>query len=282
MALNMVKAGHPVIVWNRSRAKCDRLVLAGARAAEAPRDVFAQCATVIMMLVDGAAIDAVLRRHDGGCAVPLKDRLIINMATTSPAYSKALEQEINRAGGSYLEAPVSGSRTPAEAGHLVAMLAGRSGVPEGVCELLSSMCRQIFWCGEVPSALQMKLAVNLFLTATVTGLAESMHFASLHKLDLSTWRNVLEASPLSSNVARVKSTKLVERDFEPQASIANVLTNVGLIADAARAVGAAAPVLDACHALYEEAQALGFGEDDMAAVVRAIEHRTARVSSNVA
>jgi len=82
---------------------------------------------------------------------------------------------------------------------------------------------------------------------------------------------------MASDVSRIKAAKLVERDFAVQAAISNVLENVRLIAEAAREAGTASPLLDVCHALYRETQALGLGGADMVAVVRAIEQRTATI-----
>jgi 3-hydroxyisobutyrate dehydrogenase len=275
MALNLLKAGRPLLVWNRSPSKCAVLADAGAAVAKDAAEVFVRCEVVILMLVDGAAMDSVLARGDRAFADRVEGRTLINMATTAPGYSKALDADVRAAGGRYVEAPVSGSRRPAEAGQLVAMLAGEPQVVAAVRPLLAPMCRDAINCGPVPNALFIKLAVNVFLTAVVTGLAEAAHFAERHGLDLARFVAVLDAGPLASDVSRVKAAKLVAQDFAAQASISNVLQNVRLIAEAAREAGIASPILDACHALYGETQALGLGSEDMVAVIRAIEQRTA-------
>jgi 3-hydroxyisobutyrate dehydrogenase len=275
MALNLAKAGTPLLVWNRSPAKCAVLAAAGAAVAKNPAEVFARSGVVIFMLVDGGALDGVLARGEPAFGQRVKGRTLINMATTPPGYSKALEADIRAEGGRYVEAPVSGSRKPAEAGQLVAMLAGEAEDVASVRPLLAPMCRNTVVCGAVPNALFMKLAVNLFLTAVVTGLAEAVHFAEGHGLDLARFVAVLDAGPMASDVSRVKAAKLVAQDFAVQASISNVLENVRLIAGAAREAGIASPLLDVCLALYGETQALGLGDTDMAAVIRAIEKRTA-------
>ena len=130
------------------------------------------------------------------------------------------------------------------------------------------------FCGPVPNALLMKLSVNLFLIALVTGLAEAVHFAERHHLNLNHLVAVLNAGPMASDVSRAKAPKLVARDFAVEATISNVLENNRLIAEAAREAGVASPLLDVCHALYGETRALGFGDADMAAVLEAIEARS--------
>jgi 3-hydroxyisobutyrate dehydrogenase len=95
-------------------------------------------------------------------------------------------------------------------------------------------------------------------------------------LDLKQLVAVLNAGPMASDVSRVKAPKLVGRDFAVQAAISNVLENNRLIAEVAREVGIASPLLDVCHALYTETLALGLGEADMVAVLKAIEARSMR------
>jgi 3-hydroxyisobutyrate dehydrogenase len=274
MALNLARAGTPLVVWNRSPAKSVTLATAGAAVAKDPGEVFARCNAVILMLVDGTATDAVLGRGTAAFAKRVAGKTIVSMATTPPAYSKALDGDVRAAGGRYVEAPVSGSRKPAETGQLVAMIAGDPDAVAAVRPLLAPMCKDAVPCGPVPNALFMKLAVNLFMTAMVTGLAEAVHFAARHGLDLAQLVAVLDKSPMASDVSRVKAHKLVAHDFAVQASIANVHDNVRLIANAARETGVASPLLDVCLALYGETHALGFAGEDMVAVIHAIERRT--------
>jgi 3-hydroxyisobutyrate dehydrogenase len=263
-------------VWNRTRAKAEILAAAGAEVALESADVFAHCATVFLMLVDGRAIDTVLDRSGPAFAARVTGRTIVHMGTTSPAYSRELEADIRSVGGYYVEAPVSGSRKPAEAGQLVAMLAGDADAIANIRPLLTPMCREAMICGPVPNALLMKLSVNLFLISLVTGLAEAVHFADRHGLNPDQFVAVLNAGPMASDVSRVKAPKLVGRDFTVQATISNVLENNRLIAEAARETGVASPLLDVCHALYGETRALGFGGADMVAVLKAIEARSDR------
>jgi len=277
MALNLAKAGTPLLVWNRSPAKCAVLGDVGAQLADDAAEVFHRCAVVILMLADGAAMDAVLDRGGPVFGDRVGGRTLVNMATTSPSYSRALEAAVRGAGGRYVEAPVSGSREPARAAQLVAMLAGEPAAVAEVRPLLDPMCRDTVVCGAVPNALVMKLAVNLFLITMVTGLAEAVHFAERHGLDLDQFVAVLDAGPMASAVSGVKAAKLIAQDHAVQASITNVLENNRLIAVAAREASIASPLLDVCHALYGETQAAGLGDTDMVAVIRAIEQRTAAI-----
>ena len=191
------------------------------------------------------------------------------MGTTSPDYSRGLEAAVRAAGGRYAEAPVSGSRRPAEDGRC-RDARRRDDAVAAVRPLLGPMCHEVVPCGPVPGALLTKLAVNLFLITMVTGLAEAFHFADRHGLDLDRLLAVLDAGPMASPVSRVKAPKLVARDFAVQASIADVLENNRLITEAARVP---LPLLSTSDALYGETVALGHGDADMAAVIKALESR---------
>ncbi|WP_443673240.1 NAD(P)-dependent oxidoreductase [Frankia tisae] len=274
MAANLVAAGLPLLVWNRTPGRAGPLVAAGAGAAEEAAEVFACCRVVIVMLTGPEAIDAVLDR--GGPTFParLRGRTLVQMGTTSPAYSLALDADVRAAGGRFVEAPVSGSRGPAEAGRLVAMLAGNPADVAAVRPLLVPMCHDLENCGPVPRAMSTKLAVNLFLTTLVTGLAEAVHFAGRNDVDLGVLGRVLGAGPMASDVSRAKLPKLVERDFTVQAGILDVLAVLQLITQTARASGVASPLTDVCHALYRETLAHGLAAADMVAVLAALESRS--------
>jgi 3-hydroxyisobutyrate dehydrogenase len=156
------------------------------------------------------------------------------------------------------------------------MLAGDPAATDAVAPLLAPMCREVVVCGPVPSALHMKLAVNLFLITMVTGLVESVHLAARLGLDPDTFRQVVDAGPMASTVSRGKLRKLADGDFAAQAAAADVLKNNRLVAEAARQAGAASPLLDVCHRLFAETVATGHGGEDMIAVLRAVERRSRR------
>ncbi|MFF3563777.1 NAD(P)-dependent oxidoreductase [Streptomyces sp. NPDC002574] len=274
MALNLAGSGVPLAVWNRTAERGEPLRAAGAHVAAGPDEVFARCRVVVLMLADGPAIDAVLDRGGPAFASRVAGHVVVHMGTTSPEYSRALEADVRAAGGAYVEAPVSGSRRPAEAGQLVGMLAGEPAAVEEVRPLLAPLCRETFVCGAVPGALLMKLSVNLFLITQVTGLTEAFHFAERQGLDTGQFLDVLDAGPMASAVSRMKAPKLRERDFAAQAAATDVLHNNRLIAEAARRAELASPLLDVCHTLFEETVEQGDGHRDMVAVLRAIEART--------
>jgi 3-hydroxyisobutyrate dehydrogenase len=278
MAANLVRAGVPLVVWSRTREHCADAERAGAEVAATPDDVFARCRIVLTMLATDAVTDAVLGRGTARFAERVGGRLVVQMGTTAPEYSAGLAADVERAGGTYVEAPVSGSRVPAERGELVALVAGAPAAKEELRPVLEPMCAAVFDCGAVPNGLTTKLAVNLYLVTTVAALAEAVHFAQRQGLDLGTFADILAAGQTASPVSRIKAAKLRDRDFGVQAAIADVRKNCELVAAAAHAAGIAAPFTELADRLYVETIELGHGGDDMAAVVRALEARTAALA----
>ena len=274
MALNLAKAGTRLVVWNRSPAAADPLREAGATVAVSVEEVFERTRIVILMLVNETVLDEVLRRGTPDFAKLVAGHIVVSMGSNPPDYSRGLAADILAAGGRYVEAPVSGSRKPAETAQLVALLGGDADTVVEVRPLLAPMCRETILCGPVGNALLMKLTVNLYLCTMLAGLAEASHFAERNGLDLETFQAAIDSGPMASDLTRVKIPKLIARDFSVQAATADAFNSTKLIVEAARAVGMASPVLDVCRTLYGESVELGNGRLDMVSVVAAIEART--------
>lgn len=278
MALNMAKAGYDLIVWNRSPAAAVPLRAVGARVADSAEQVFAEASIVIAMLINDAALDEVLKRGTPAFAPLVAGRTLISMGSTPPSYTRDLAKEVQAAGGRFVEAPVSGSRKPAEAGELVILLGGDPATVADVRPLMTPMSRATVVCGPVGAGMMMKLAINLYLNTMVAALGEAVNFAAHNGLDLAALQTAFEAGPMASDVLRVKLPKMVNRDFAPQAAIADVFNNTRLIADAARAANVATPLLDVAKTLYGETVTLGAARDDMAAILTAFEARTTQAT----
>jgi 3-hydroxyisobutyrate dehydrogenase len=273
MATRLATSGVPLVVWNRTPAKAANVVAAGAMMAESREALFQQCDVIVLMLATADAIDEVLARNAADFRSRVTGRLIINTGTVSPEYSSGLAAAISAAGGRFVEAPVSGSRTQAENGKLVVMAAGEANDVEQTRTLLAPLYTALFDCGPAPNGLRMKLAVNLFLIVMVTGLVEAFDFAREARIDLNLFRDVLAATPMASSVSRVKADKLARNDLTPQAAITDVLQNARLILDAARAFELTPRLIEACGRLYAEAADADLGALDIVGVLRVMERQ---------
>ena len=271
MARNLLRAGEPLAVWNRTAASADALAAMGAARAKNIDDLCRQCDVLMVMLLDEGAVDAVFARGTTSFSRRVAGRTFVQLGTTSPGYSQALERDILASGGRYVEAPVSGSRVPAERGQLVGMVAGEQQAVADVLPLLAPLCSRVFPCGPVPAALRLKLAANHFLIGLVAVLAEAVHAARAASVDLALLRDVLDAGPMASDVSRIKLDKLVRGDFGAQAAIHDVANIARLVSRQCRDAGAEAPLMRQCTELFLAADARGHGALDMAAVIHAFD-----------
>lgn len=276
MATRLVTDDVDLVVWTRTTEKAADVVRRGAALASSPAEVFDRCDPVLLMLANDRAIDEVLGRSEHGFRVSVEGRTVVNMGTVSPSYSAELGAQLDAHGAAYVEAPVSGSRVPAQNGELVVMLAGDPAAIARVETSIAPMTAATFQCGAVPRALETKLAVNVFLISLVCGLAESVAFAERCGVELALLRRVLDAGQMASPVSRIKLAKLADDDLAAQAAVSDVLYNNRLILDTARDRGAEPPLLAVCADLLVQAESLGLGKADMISVVEAERARMAR------
>src|SRR5690606_14694554 len=144
MAARLAQSGVDLAVWTRTRDHADEAVSLGAAFCDGPDAVFARGdQAVLLMLADEAAVEAVLH-SGGGLAANVRGRCIVNLGTYRPDWSADTARKVEAAGGDWVEAPVSGSRGPAEAGELVAMLAGRDETLVRIEPLIAPLCRRTF------------------------------------------------------------------------------------------------------------------------------------------
>lgn len=274
IARNLLAAGFELAVFNRSYAKAERFrddaVVTGSA-----RDVFQVSDAVILIVPGEHEIDDVLERSGGVVRAPVKDRIVINMATVAPDYSERLAADVAAAGGRYVEAPVSGSRRPAEARQLVILAAAADdAVVDEVQPLFSAIGKITLRCGTPPSAMRMKLANNLLLITLMAGFTEAVHFARGIGVDLERFADMVLAGPMANDLFRGKARKLLDRDFAPEAAIKHVHKDIRLICAEAGRVGIHAPIASTQASLFAAAVEIGLAEDDAVGVLNVLEDRS--------
>lgn len=269
VARNLLRSGRRLVVWTRRPERVRDLVLDGAEGATDVGEVLDRCQVVLLMLADAPALEEVLGWDGARFAHSLAGRTLVNLGTVSTTSAAAFDRRVREAGGRYVEAPVSGSRAPAQRGELVVMLAG-DGDLDPIERLLAPTSSAVVRCGAVPAATATKLSVNAFLVSLVTALAESVHLAERSGVDLDVLRRVLDSGPMASAVSRMRLAAMLERDYTPQTAIDDVARNCGLVLELADGAGTSAPMAEQSRALYARSSDLGFGGDDMAAVVEAL------------
>ncbi|KAF5659383.1 gamma hydroxybutyrate dehydrogenase [Fusarium circinatum] len=236
MALNL-RRQFPVTVWNRNTAKCAPLFEVGAEAAKTPSAVIEKSDVIFTMLFDGRAIQSMIDSEPNDKFMKaMRGKTLINTSSVSVDFSHKLAQQVQDAGGKFVEMPVSGSKGPAEQGQLVGMMAGDPEVAEQIRPVVKPITTAAIYCGPIGSGLKAKYSINLFLVSVTTGLAESLNLARAQGLDLEAFGQVLNSSPLASAYSKVKIAKILNGDWTPQAAVKDCYNSTELIKSAAQDV----------------------------------------------
>lgn len=270
MARNLVKAGLEVTVWNRSPEKCRELTALGARQAASPAEVARSCPVTFAMLADPAAALGVCFGPEGVLEGIGEGRGYVDMSTVDGETSRRIAHAVTERGGRFLEAPVSGSRKPAEEGTLVILAAGDRSLFEEATPALEKMGKKIVHLGEVGQGAAMKLTVNLVMGEMMTALCEGLSLGARAGLAAETVLEVLDAGALANPMFRLKGPLMVRGDFTAAFPLKHMQKDLRLALALGDALGA--PLFSAATAneAFKRAREMGLGDEDFSAVLKAI------------
>jgi 3-hydroxyisobutyrate dehydrogenase-like beta-hydroxyacid dehydrogenase len=271
MAANLVKAGYSVTVWNRSAAACGLLAGMGAAVAASPRAVAESTDIIIAMMADPAAVEAIRDGADGIVAGLSKGKGFIDMSTVDTETSRESARLAHAAGALFLEAPVAGSRKPAEDAVLTIMTAGDRGLFDVALAVLEKLGKKILYLGDTGNATRMKLANNLVMGGMLTALCEGMALASKSGLDTAQLLEVLDSGAVSNPMFRLKGPQIAANSEFPAAfPLKHMQKDLRLALRLAEEVGQPLFATATVNELFKTALSQGLGDADFAAVSRAI------------
>lgn len=268
MAFNAKRAGFAITVFNRSRDKTIPFSNQGIPVADSIQDLAKTCEAIVVMVTGPEALNDVVHAL---VQVPLTNKVIINCSTVSLAATLALGEAITQAGGSCLDAPVSGSKIPAETAKLVFLVGGDPHTLERSHPLLSSMGSTILHCGPLGDGTRMKLAVNLMLANTIHALCETLVFAEKIGLSRQAVAKAINSGVMASPLLKMKSDAMLNRDFAPHFPLDLVFKDLNLILDEAGKNGAVLPATASVRESFNCAMAHGHGREDIGAILQTIE-----------
>jgi 2-hydroxy-3-oxopropionate reductase/glyoxylate/succinic semialdehyde reductase len=270
MARNLLRAGHEVMAWNRSEGPAQALAKDGATVAATPAEAAAFGGVVIAMLTGPEACEAVLFGPDGAAGSLGPGQTVVNMSTIAPAYAREAAQKVRATGADYVDAPVSGSKKPAEDGTLVILAGGREATIAAVEPVLLAMGKKVARCGEAGMGSTMKITVNVLLGAMAEALAETVRLGESLGLDRKALLDVIMAGPMANDLFRLKDPMLRADDYPPQFPAKHMAKDLRFAAEAAAEAGADTPTLAVLNGLYARLLDMGLGEADFAAVIKAL------------
>ncbi|MFJ2557032.1 MULTISPECIES: NAD(P)-dependent oxidoreductase [unclassified Streptomyces] len=265
MARNLCRAGLDVRVWNRTRAKAEPLAADGARVAGTPADAVSGADVVVTMLYDGpAALEAMeaaapgLRRG----AVWLQSTTV-GVEAITPLAERAAEQ-----GLLFVDAPVLGTRAPAESGDLLILAAGPQEARGPLAPVLDAVGSRTVWLGEdgtTAAATRLKLVCNSWVLALTNGTAEALSLAKGLGVDPNHFLEAMSGGSLDCGYLHVKSRAILNDDYTPSFTVTTAAKDARLIVAAGAAEGVRLDLAAAGAERFRRAEAQGHGEDDMAA-----------------
>ena len=273
MASNLLRAGYPLTVANRSRAAVDRLVAAGAAAAANGREVAERSDIVITMLPDTPDVEAVVLGSGGVLEGLRPGHVLLDMSTIAPATARRLAQAVAERGASAVDAPVSGGQAGAEQGSLSIMVGGEAAAVGQVMPILEVLGKSIVHIGGPGTGQIAKAANQMIVADTIASVAEALLLAARAGADPARVRQALLGGFAGSRILEVHGERMLRRSFTPGFRLRLQLKDVRIAMDAARQAGLRLPMTERAFELLGEATSGGAGELDHAALLTALEAR---------
>ncbi|HEY8996712.1 MAG TPA: NAD(P)-dependent oxidoreductase [Edaphobacter sp.] len=270
MAANLLKAGFPLTVYNRTRAKAEPLAAQGATIADTPAEAAKNADVVISILADDNASRAAWLGDDGALAAMASGSTIVECGTISPEWIAELNSKASARGIGLVEAPVTGSRPQAEAGQLTFLCGCDEATLDKVRSVLEPMSKAIVHLGPVGSGGQMKLINNFLCAVQVASFAEALTWIERTSLNRAQALEVLKTGAPGSGIFNAMSQRMVDRTYEVNFLLRLLNKDVRYAEAAAAEHGVKLTTATATLDLLNQAEQQGLGEKDMSAVVEVI------------
>jgi 3-hydroxyisobutyrate dehydrogenase len=271
MAHNLLKAGFPLAVYNRTRAKAEPFAAQGARVADTPRDAAQGADVVASMVGDDDASRAIWLGAAGALAGAAAGAVLVECSTLSIGWVRELAGLAAARDLAFLDAPVAGSKDAAAAGELRLMVGGDAAALEQARPALEAISQRIFHFGPTGSGALMKLVNNLMGAVQAAALAEGLALAERGGLDMEQVVPFIINGAPGSPIVKGKAARMVARDYgDTQFALKWMHKDTTYALRAADELGAPMPTLAAAREVYRLARNLGLDEADFAAVVEAL------------
>ncbi len=271
MARRLLAAGFDVTVWNRSADRAALLGDAGAHVAATPAQAADGAAIVIAMLADDAVSRSVWTGSDGALTVMAPHAIAIDSSTLTGGWIAELAAFAETRGVRFLEAPVTGSRDQAAQGALRFLIGGDSATLADARPALDAMGSAIVHLGPIGSAATVKLANNYLCGVQVASLAEAIALFERRGLDLEQAMSILFDGAPASPMVKAVGRRMLDRDYDPPHFVAPLMAKDLAYATATLAEnGISSALAPAARAAFDDANALGYGEKDIASVIESL------------
>ncbi|XP_031479776.1 glyoxylate/succinic semialdehyde reductase 1 [Nymphaea colorata] len=272
MAMNLLRHGFRVTVWNRTLSRCDELVEHGASVGETPAAVIKRCKYTIAMLSDPSASHSVVFDKHGVLEEICQGKGYIDMSTVDGNTSSNISEAITKKGGLFLEAPVSGSKKPAEDGQLIILAAGEKALYDEIFPAFEVMGKRSFFLGQVGNGAKMKLVVNMIMGSMMSAFSEGLVLADRSGLDQQTLLDVLDLGGMANPMFKFKGPAMIQRSFPPAFPLKHQQKDMRLAVALGDEHAVSMPVAAAANEVFKRARSMGLGDNDFSAVYEAVKN----------
>jgi 3-hydroxyisobutyrate dehydrogenase len=263
MARNLVRAGHEVHVWNRTRAKAESVARDGARVAATPAEAAGGTAIVMTMLADASAVEATMS-GGGGLHAMSEGALWIQTSTIGVKATERLALLAAERSVDFVDAPVIGSRRQAEDGELVMLASGPDEARDRCEPVFAAIARRHVWLGVAGTGTRVKLIANSWILCSVENIGETFVLAGELGIDPHSFLDVITGGPMDMRYVHIKGEAIMNEDFAPAFPLSLARKDLSLILEAAGDLQL--PVVRATLRQFDRALELGHGDEDMSAV----------------
>ncbi|KAJ4916051.1 hypothetical protein Rs2_01601 [Raphanus sativus] len=270
MAQNLIKAGCDVSVWNRTKSKCDPLIGLGAKYKSSPEEVTATCDLTFAMLADPESAIDVACGKNGAVSGISSGKGYVDVSTVDAASSMLISKQIKDTGALFLEAPVSGSKKPAEDGQLIFLTAGDKLLYEKAAPYLDIMGKSRFYLGDVGNGAAMKLVVNMIMGSMMASFAEGILLSQKVGLDPNVLVEVVSQGAINAPMYSLKGPSMIKSVYPTAFPLKHQQKDMRLALGLAESVSQSTPIAAAANELYKVAKSYGLSDEDFSAVIEAL------------
>jgi 3-hydroxyisobutyrate dehydrogenase-like beta-hydroxyacid dehydrogenase len=269
MSQNLLKAGYPLTVYNRTKEKTKEVE--GAKVADSPKALAADADVVISMISDDPVLEAVSSGADGAFAGAKSGAIFIDMSTVSPAASARVAAAADNKGIKYLRAPVSGSTALAQAGTLTIFASGPKDAYEQCVDIFGAMGQKSFHVGNAEEARYLKLVLNMMVGLTSAMAAEALTFGEAGGMDWSTMIEIVNNSVVASPLVGYKAQMLKDRNYAPAFTAAQMAKDFDIALETGRDTNVPMPLTSMARQFLGTMKATGKGDLDFFGYVTLLE-----------
>ena len=267
MARHLARAGMQVRAWNRTLAKAEPLADDGVRICRSPGEALDGAAVLLTVLADADAVESTVRNGDALAHAAQRGELVwVQSSTVGVGDTERLMKYAADAGVGYVDAPILGTKGPAEAGEVTVLASGPDHLRDRCQPVFDAIGSRTFWLGDAGRGTRLKLVMNSWVLSLVTSTAEAMALADGLGLDPKRFLDTIAGGPLDNAYAHLKGNAMIRREFPPAFPVWGGAKDAGLILEAAEIAGVDLAVTEAVRRQMQATADAGHAEEDIAAV----------------